>query len=102
MGRPGTGCLDTVEVSEDAEGTRWSQESASRRAGMREAGRTAARADLKDRRSSAGRERPNFCSRARRAREDQRSRTMGLEGSRRPMAPKECIRGPKPGYLHSL
>jgi hypothetical protein len=32
-------------------------------------------------------------------REDQWSREMGLEGSRRPMVPKECIRVEKPGYL---
>ena len=57
----------------------------------------AASADSRDGRSSIGRERLNFCSRARRARDDQQWRTMGLEGSRKPMAPKECIRDAKQG-----
>jgi len=86
-------------VDVEAEGMRWSHVRASRRGGRRDAGRTAVSADLRDGRSSAGRERPNFCSRARRVREVQWSRAMGLEGSRRPMIPKECIRDEKPGYL---
>ena len=59
-------------------------------------------ADLRDGGSSLGIERPSFCSKERRVRDDQRSSTMVLEDSRRPMALKECIRDAKPGYLERL
>jgi hypothetical protein len=69
---------------------------------MLELGRTLASADLSDGRSSSGIETPSFCSSARRGREDQRSKRIVLEDSRRFMAPKECIKEAKPGYLEPL
>jgi len=85
-----------------AAGMRCSQWSASRRVWMRSAGRTLARADLRDGKSSLGMDRPSVCSKERRIREDQRSSTIVLEDSRRPIALNECIRDAKPGYLEGL
>jgi hypothetical protein len=94
-----SGSAEEAGAGAGAEGMRWSQVRAWRRAGMREGGRTVASADLSDGRSLSGMVMLNFCSRARRVREGQRSRTMVLEDSRRPMVLKECIRDAKPGYL---
>jgi hypothetical protein len=69
---------------------------------MRSAGRTLERADLRDGRSSLGMDTSSFCSKERRMRDDQRSSTMVLEDSRRPIALNECIRDAKPGYLEEL
>jgi hypothetical protein len=69
---------------------------------MRSAGRTLARADLRDGKSSLGMDRPSFCSKERRVRDDHRSSTMVLEDSRRPIALNECIRDANPGYLEEL
>lgn len=69
---------------------------------MRSVGRTLARADFRDARSSLGMVRPSFCSKERRIREDQRSSTMVLEDSRRPIVLNECIRDAKPGYLEKM
>jgi hypothetical protein len=85
-----------------AVGRRWSQLSASKRGEMLELGRTLVSADLSDGRSSSGIETPSFCSSARRGREDQRSKKIVLEDSRKFMAPKECIKEEKPGYLELL
>ena len=85
-----------------AAGMRCSQLSASRRVWMRSAGRTLARADLRDGKSSLGIDRPSFCCKERRIREDQRSSTIVLEDSRRPIALNEYIRDAKPGYLEGL
>jgi hypothetical protein len=83
-------------------GMRCSQLSASKRVWMRSAGRTLERADLRDGGSSLGMDWPSFCSKERRMRDDQRSSTMVLEDSRRPIALNECIRDAKPGYLEEL
>ena len=69
---------------------------------MRSAGRTLAKADLRDGRSSLGMDRPSFCSKERRMRDDQRSSAMVLEASRRPIALNECVIDAKPGYLEEL
>ena len=103
----GGGASDEGDDGDDdgaqAAGMRCSQLSASRRVWMRSVGRrTPARADLRDKRSSLGMDRPSFCSRERRMRDDQRSSTMVLEDSRRPIALNECIRDAKPGYLEGL